>query len=98
MSMHPTPVALVTGGSRGIGRAVCVELSRRGYAAAVNFAGNEEAARETQRLLGDRAESILARADVGRMTDCQRLVDGVLDRWGRIDLLVNNAGITSVGR
>ena len=46
------PVALVTGGSRGIGRGICLELGKSGYAVAVNFAGNAEAAHETQRLLG----------------------------------------------
>ncbi len=95
--MHAHPVALVTGGSRGIGRGVCVELSRSGHAVAVNYAGNEDAARETQRLLGD-ADSMLCRADVGSAADRDRLVDEVLARWGRVDVLVNNAGITSVGR
>src|SRR5437763_15129102 len=97
-AMHPHPVALVTGGSRGIGRGICVALARRGYAVAINYAGNEEAARETQLLLGDAAESLLCRADVGGSADRQRLVDEVLARWDRVDVLVNNAGITSVGR
>ena len=94
--MHPTPVALVTGGSRGIGRGICLELARAGYAVAVNYAGNEQAARETQALLG--AEALLCRADVGNAAERGRLVDEVLARWDRIDVLVNNAGITSVGR
>jgi 3-oxoacyl-[acyl-carrier protein] reductase len=91
-------VALVTGGSRGIGRGVCVELARAGFAVAVNFAGNEDAARETQTLLGTDAVSMLCRGDVSSATDRDRMVDDVLGLWGRIDLLVNNAGITSVGR
>jgi 3-oxoacyl-[acyl-carrier protein] reductase len=95
--MHPQPVALVTGGSRGIGRGICVELARAGYAVAVNYAGNEEAARETQQLLGPDA-ALLCRGDVGAAADRDRLVDEVLGRWGRIDVLVNNAGITSPGR
>jgi NAD(P)-dependent dehydrogenase (short-subunit alcohol dehydrogenase family) len=92
------PVALVTGGSRGIGRGICLELARHGYAVAVNYAGNDEAAHETQRLLGPEAETLLCRADVGLAADRDLLVDGVLARWGRIDVLVNNAGITSIGR
>jgi NAD(P)-dependent dehydrogenase (short-subunit alcohol dehydrogenase family) len=96
--MHPHPVALVTGGSRGIGRAVCVELARAGHAVAVNFAGNEDAARATQALLGPDAASLLCRADVAAAADRDRLVDEVLARWGRLDVLVNNAGITSLGR
>src|SRR5947209_11416577 len=92
------PVALVTGGSRGIGRGICLELSRHGYAVAVNYAGNEEAARETQQQIGTTADSMTARADVGVAAERDRLVDRVLARWGRIDVLVNNAGITSIGR
>jgi NAD(P)-dependent dehydrogenase (short-subunit alcohol dehydrogenase family) len=94
-----TPVALVTGGSRGIGRGICLELGRAGFAVAVNFAGNEDAARETQTLIeAERGTAALFRADVGATTDRERLVDAVLEKWGRIDVLVNNAGITSVGR
>jgi NAD(P)-dependent dehydrogenase (short-subunit alcohol dehydrogenase family) len=95
--MHPHPVALVTGGSRGIGRGVCLELAQAGYAVAVNYAGNEAAARETQALLGS-VDSLLCRADVSNAADHERMVDEVLRRWDRIDVLVNNAGITSVGR
>jgi NAD(P)-dependent dehydrogenase (short-subunit alcohol dehydrogenase family) len=96
--MNAHPVALVTGGSRGIGRGICLELARGGYAVAVNYAGNETAARETQTLIGAAAETLLCRADVGVAADRERMVDEVLARWGRIDVLVNNAGITSVGR
>jgi NAD(P)-dependent dehydrogenase (short-subunit alcohol dehydrogenase family) len=91
-------VALVTGGSRGIGRGICLELARHGYAVAINFTSQEEAARQTQQLLGKGVESLLCRADVGDSAERQRLVDEVLSRWDRIDLLVNNAGITSPGR
>ncbi len=98
--MHTHPVALVTGGSRGIGRGICLELARNGYAIAVNYAGNTEAARETQQLLDaeSRTGTLLCQADVGTAADRDRMVDAVLERWGRIDVLVNNAGITSVGR
>jgi NAD(P)-dependent dehydrogenase (short-subunit alcohol dehydrogenase family) len=92
------PIALVTGGSRGIGRGICVELARHGFGIAINYAGNEDAARETQRLLGSNVETLLCRADVGDTQQREALVDQVLARWDRIDVLVNNAGITSVGR
>src|SRR5688572_28233405 len=94
--MHPHPVALVTGASRGIGRGICLELARAGHALAINYQGNEEAARETQRLAG--ADSILCQGDVSLAADRERLVGAVLEKYGRIDVLVNNAGITSVGR
>ncbi len=92
------PVALVTGGSRGIGRGICLALGQQGYAVAINYAGNAEAARQTQDLLGPEAESLLCQADVGATAERERLVDAVLARWGRLDVLINNAGITSIGR
>jgi NAD(P)-dependent dehydrogenase (short-subunit alcohol dehydrogenase family) len=93
-----TPVALVTGGSRGIGRSICLELARLGYALAINYADNQDAARQTQALIGPDGDTILCRADVGAAADRDRLVDAVLARWGRIDVLVNNAAITSQAR
>jgi NAD(P)-dependent dehydrogenase (short-subunit alcohol dehydrogenase family) len=98
MMKQPRPVALVTGGSRGIGRGICLELVGHGYAVAVNYAGNEDAARETLTLLGPSADALAIRADIGDAAERERLVDEVLARWGRIDVLINNAGITSVGR
>jgi 3-oxoacyl-[acyl-carrier protein] reductase len=96
--MTPSPVALVTGGSRGIGRGICLALARRGYALAINYSANEEAARQTQFLAGPDVPTLLCRADVGSAADRDRMVDEVLSAFGRIDVLVNNAGITSVGR
>ena len=95
--MHSRPVALVTGGSRGIGRGICVELAKNGYAVAINYHGNADAARETQHLVQP-AESLLLQGDVSLAADRDRIVDAVLARWGRIDALVNNAGITSISR
>src|SRR5262245_9009788 len=92
------PAALVTGGGRGIGRGITQALARHGYAVAINYASNEAAARETQVAIGLGTESLLCQADVGLAADRERLVDTVLDKWGRIDALVNNAGITSPGR
>ena len=94
--MIDKPVALVTGGSRGIGRGICQELARAGHVLAINFQGNEAAARETAALVGP--EHLLCQGDVSQAADRQRMVQTVLARWGRLDVLVNNAGITSVGR
>ena len=91
-------VALVTGGSRGIGRAICVELARQGAAVAVNYAGNSAAAEETVQLcraLGVEAETF--QADVADPTACDALVAAVKERFGRLDILVNNAGIARDG-
>ena len=91
-------VALVTGGGRGIGRAICLELARQGAAVAVNYAGNEQAALETVeacRALGAQAEAF--RADVSGAAACEELVQAVKDRFGRLDILVNNAGVTRDG-
>ena len=96
--MHTHPVALVTGGSRGIGRGICLALAHQGYAVAVNYAGNQQAAQETQALLDPGVDSLLIQADVSVAVQRERLVDEVLGRWDRIDVLVNNAGVTSVGR
>jgi NAD(P)-dependent dehydrogenase (short-subunit alcohol dehydrogenase family) len=98
--METKPVAIVTGGSRGIGRGICLELARRGYAVTINYAGNEAAARETQSQVETRnpTRSLLCQGDVAVAADRERLIARTLETWGRIDLLVNNAGITSVGR
>ena len=91
-------VALVTGGSRGIGRAVCLELARQGAAVAVNYAGNSAAAEETVQLcraLGVEAEAF--RADVAGPAACDALTAAVKERFGRLDILVNNAGIARDG-
>lgn len=90
-----TRCALVTGGSRGIGRAVCLELARAGFSIAVNYAGNQQAAQETAeacRALGVKAE--IFAADVSRPEECARLFEEVLAAFGRVDVLVNNAGVT----
>ena len=90
--------ALVTGGSRGIGRAVCLELARQGAAVAVNYAGSIQAAEETVRQcrqLGVEAE--VFQADVASPAACDALVAAVKERFGRLDILVNNAGISRDG-
>lgn len=85
-----SPVALVTGASRGIGRGVAEELASAGYAVAVHYRGNHEAAAETvSRCPGSHAFA----ADIGTSEDRGRLVEQVYAHFGRLDLLVNNAGI-----
>ena len=91
-------VALVTGGSRGIGRAIALLLAKRGADVAINFAGNEAAAQATVdeiKALGRKA--IMIKADVAVNTACVAMVDQVVQEFGKIDILVNNAGITRDG-
>jgi len=88
------PVALVTGGGRGIGRDIVLALAARGWATVINYRGNAEAAAETLRLAEEAGgHAILAPANVADPAARARLVQTVLDAYGRIDLLVNNAGM-----
>ena len=93
------PLALITGSSRGIGRAIAKELASAGYDVVVNYVSNQDAAEEVVQAiqtLGRRAIAI--GANVANRDDRRRLLTGALAEFGRIDLLVNNAGITSPGR
>jgi NAD(P)-dependent dehydrogenase (short-subunit alcohol dehydrogenase family) len=88
------PVSLVTGAGRGIGRGIAVELARLGHAVAINYAGNDEAARECLALVRQAGgDGTIIRADISSAEDRRRLVDEVLAAYGRIDMLVNNAGV-----
>ena len=91
-------VALVTGGSRGIGRAVSLRLAQEGARIGVNFVSNETAAAETVEQvnrLGTEAEAV--QADVSDRSAVQAMVDRILERFSRIDVLVNNAAIVLDG-
>jgi 3-oxoacyl-[acyl-carrier protein] reductase len=86
--------ALVTGGSRGIGRACCVRLAQAGANVVVNFCSNEAAANETVRLVDQAgARAIAVQADVALASDVNRMIADVTARLGPIDILVNNAGV-----
>lgn len=87
--------ALVTGGSRGIGRSIALALAEHGVKVAVNYAGNEAAALETvAQIVELGSEGIALKGDVGNLEQADSLVKEVISTWGRIDILVNNAGIT----
>jgi acetoacetyl-CoA reductase len=86
-------VALVTGGVRGIGRAICERLVRRGVKVAAGYSRNEELARRFVDEHGDDRVSV-HQGNIAHSEDCERVVSEVVDRYGHLDILVNNAGIT----
>jgi 3-oxoacyl-[acyl-carrier protein] reductase len=89
-------VALVTGGSRGLGRAIALALARQGADVGVNYRGNAEAAAEVVteiRSMGRAAIAIQGDTSAGRES-CEAIVKAAIDEFGKVDILVNNAGIT----
>jgi len=87
-------VAIVTGGSRGIGRAICRRLAQAGAYVVVNFQGNEEAAAQTLAGVKDAGgDGELRRFDVSSAEDADAAIAGVAKERGKVDILVNNAGI-----
>jgi 3-oxoacyl-[acyl-carrier protein] reductase len=88
--------AIVTGGGRGIGRAVSLAFGREGADLVINYVRNDEAAKEVVSELKDMGRDALAvKADVALKEDAERLIGTCLDRFGGIDILVNNAGISN---
>lgn len=88
-------VALVTGASRGIGRAVALKLAADGMNIAINYAGNDEAAIAVQKEINAMGQdAILIKGDVSNKETVESIVEEVIAKWGQIDVLVNNAGIT----
>ena len=91
-------VALVTGGSRGIGKACAIELAKAGYDVAISYAGNEEAANKTiEELQALNVKAKSYKFDVSDKDACAKAVEEVMAEFGRVDVLVNNAGITRDG-
>ncbi|MGH7993255.1 MAG: SDR family oxidoreductase [Limisphaerales bacterium] len=90
-------VALVTGASRGIGRAIAECLGRQGAAVAVNYASNAgEARKVVAQIEASGGKALAIQADVGRVSEIVRLFDETIARFGKLDILVNNAGIMPV--
>src|SRR5437867_5206073 len=88
--------ALVTGGSRGIGRAIALALAEEGADVAVNYVSSEPAAKEVAEQIRKMGRhSVLAQADVGVYPDTFRMAQDLLKEFGHLDILVNNAGINS---
>ncbi|MBG89067.1 MAG: 3-ketoacyl-ACP reductase [Verrucomicrobiales bacterium] len=97
------PTALVTGASRGIGQGISIELARAGFNVVVNYAGSEDGARRTAEECAEAAgendiQTHIVRCDVGKAADRERMIGAAREQFGSLELLVNNAGITSIGR
>jgi 3-oxoacyl-[acyl-carrier protein] reductase len=98
MNRKESFVALVTGGSRGIGRAICLELASAGYYVVINFHSNSPTAEETLEMVtGQGGHGEISRFDVANARETQKAIGDMIHRHGHIHVLVNNAGITSDG-
>jgi 3-oxoacyl-[acyl-carrier protein] reductase len=98
MTQLTSRVAIVTGGSRGIGRGIALELAKRGASVVVNYNSNSAAADEVVALItaaGGKAMAI--QADVSHLADADKLIKATIEAYGKLDILVNNAGITRDG-
>jgi 3-oxoacyl-[acyl-carrier protein] reductase len=84
-------VAIVTGSASGIGAATAIELSRRGFSVLVNYSKSKE---QAEKVAAQCKDAMVVQADVGEDAECRKLAKAALDKWGRIDALVNNAGTT----
>ena len=86
-------VALVTGGVRGIGLAICERLAARGVTVAAGYSRDKDTALRFLDTFGDRGATV-HQGNIGSNEDCERVISEVLEQHGRLDILVNNAGIT----
>ncbi|MBW1731749.1 MAG: 3-oxoacyl-ACP reductase FabG [Deltaproteobacteria bacterium] len=88
-------IALVTGSSRGVGRAVALGFAKEGAKVAINYSSNEKAANEVvQAIEAMGTEAIAIKADVAKKEQVEHLINTIVERFGRLDILVNNAGFT----
>lgn len=96
-------VALITGASSGIGRALAIEAVKRGFVVGLmarSADGLQETVRACTEILGDRSQSSKIHTTIGDVSieaDCKRFVDDAMAQWGKIDVLINNAGISMRG-
>jgi len=90
--------AVVTGGGRGVGRAISLGFAQEGANVVVNYAGNEKAANEVVKMIQDMGRKAVAvKGDVGQEEDAKRIIDACVENFGSIEILANNAGISKPG-
>lgn len=88
-------VVLVTGGTRGIGKQIAITFAKEGYDIAINYRTENESLSNTKKEIEDLGAKCLAvKGDVSNYDECQEMAKNIIDTWGKIDVLVNNAGIT----
>lgn len=93
--MHKEKIAIVTGASRGIGRAIAISLAEAGAYVIVNYAGSEDKAQETLDLIREKGgDGEIFKCNVADETECSDMCKAILEKHGKVDILVNNAGIT----
>ena len=91
-------VILVTGASRGIGRAIAIELASKGAAIAINYSKDDEGAKVTlENVIKNGGYGKLFKKDISNYNNCRELIDEVIGTFGKLDVLVNNAGISKFG-
>ena len=88
-------LALITGGTRGIGKQIAITLAKEGYHIALNYRKeNEELENVKKEIEENKVECFVVKGDVSHFEDCEAFVKQVMEKFGQIDVLVNNAGIT----
>lgn len=93
--MNKDKVVLVTGSSRGIGKATIIEFASRGYNVVINYINSEKAALELKQYVEEKfnVKSLALCCDISNEKEVKTMIDTIIDTFGRIDILVNNAGI-----
>ena len=95
MTQFTDKIAVVTGGSRGIGRAIALELAKRGATVVVNYQKSADAANEVvESITSGGGRALAVQADVSAEADANRLIKTAIDTYGKLDILINNAGTT----
>lgn len=91
-------IALITGASRGIGRAIAIEMAKEGASIAINYSKDDNGAKETlEQIKKINGYGVLVKEDISSYENTKTMVDEIISTMGRIDILVNNAGISTVG-
>ena len=87
--------AIITGASRGIGKAIAIQLAKDGYNVAISYQNSGESAKEVQKECEEfGVKAIIVKGDLSLEKDCENLINAAMSEFGRVDILVNNAGIT----